>query len=100
MPALRQFCKCHLQKFSSSGKGICKCLHMTRMMYLPRPSSLCATNISFSVLHPKNGITRKGCKLVLIEVFEDDIIGFTDHDRFFAMMPTPESKRELSEYPP
>lgn len=46
-------------------------------------------------------ITREACKLVLNEVFEGDVQGFTDRgDRFFAMMPTPESERELSEYSP
>jgi hypothetical protein len=46
-------------------------------------------------------ITRERCKLVLNEVFEGDVQGFTDRgDRFFAMMPTPECERELSEHSP
>ncbi len=48
-----------------------------------------------------DSITREGCKLVLNEVFEGDIQGFIDRgDRFFAMMPTPDSERELSEHSP
>ena len=48
-----------------------------------------------------DSITRKGCKLVLNEVFEGDISGFIDRgDRFFEMMPTPDSERELSEHSP
>jgi len=46
-------------------------------------------------------ITREGCKLVLNEVFEGEVQGFIDRgDRFFAMMPAPDSERELSEYSP
>jgi len=46
-------------------------------------------------------ITREGCKLVLNEVFEGDIHGFIDRgDRFSAMMPSPDSERELSEHSP
>jgi hypothetical protein len=48
-----------------------------------------------------DSITREGCKLVLNEVFEGDIQGFIDRgDGFFAMMPTPDSERELSEHSP
>jgi hypothetical protein len=48
-----------------------------------------------------DSITREGCKLVLNEVFEGDIQGFIDRgDRFFALMPTPDSERELSEHSP
>lgn len=48
-----------------------------------------------------DSITREGCKLVLNEVFEGEILGFIDRgDRFFAMMPTPDSERELSEHSP
>ncbi|SRR5712692_412506 len=48
-----------------------------------------------------DSITREGCKLVLNEVFEGDIQGFIDRgDRFFAMMPTPDSERALSEHSP
>ena len=46
-------------------------------------------------------ITREGCKLVLNEVFEGDVEGFTERgDQFFAVMPTPSSERELSEHSP
>lgn len=46
-------------------------------------------------------ITREGCKLVLNEVFEGDVQGFVEHgDQFFAVMPTPDSERELSEHSP
>lgn len=48
-----------------------------------------------------DSITREGCKLVLNEVFEGDIQGFIARgDAFFAMMPPPDSERELSEYSP
>jgi len=46
-------------------------------------------------------ITRESCKLVLNEVFEGDVPGFIERgDRFFVMMPTPDSERELSEHSP
>jgi len=46
-------------------------------------------------------ITREGCKLVLNEVFEGDVEGFLGRgDQFFAVMPTPNSERELSEHSP
>jgi hypothetical protein len=46
-------------------------------------------------------ITREGCKLVLNEVFEGNVEGFIERgDQFFAVMPTPESERELSEHSP
>jgi hypothetical protein len=48
-----------------------------------------------------DSITREGCKLVLNEVFEGDVQGFIDRgDRFFALMPSPDSERELSEHSP
>ncbi len=48
-----------------------------------------------------DSMTRHGCKVVLNEVFEGDIQGFIDRgDRFFALMPTPDSERELSEHSP
>jgi len=48
-----------------------------------------------------DSITREGCKLVLNEVFEGDVQGFIDRgERFFSMMPTPDSERELSEHSP
>lgn len=48
-----------------------------------------------------DSITREGCKLVLNEVFEGDVQGFIDRgDRFFALMPNPDSERELSEHSP
>ncbi len=41
-----------------------------------------------------DSITREGCKLVLNEVIEGDIKGFIERgDRFFAVMPTPDSER-------
>jgi hypothetical protein len=46
-------------------------------------------------------ITREGCKLVLNEVFEGEIGGFIERgDRFFGLMPTAISERELSEHSP
>ena len=46
-------------------------------------------------------ITREGCKLVLNEVFEGEVQGFVERgDQFFALMPTPNSERELSEHSP
>ena len=48
-----------------------------------------------------DSITRDGCKLVLNEVFEGDIDGFIERgDSFFAVMPKPDSEKELSEYSP
>ena len=48
-----------------------------------------------------DSVTREGCKLVLNEVFEGDIDGFVVRgDQFFAIMPTPDSERELSQYSP
>jgi len=48
-----------------------------------------------------DSITRTGCKLVLNEVFEGDIQGFLDRgDAFFAVMPTPDSEKELSVHSP
>lgn len=48
-----------------------------------------------------DSVTREGCKLVLNEVFEGDIGGFIKRgDQFFAMMPTPDSERELSQNSP
>jgi predicted GIY-YIG superfamily endonuclease len=48
-----------------------------------------------------DSITRAGCKLVLNEVYEGDIDGFvTRAEAFFALMPPPDSERELSEHSP
>ena len=48
-----------------------------------------------------DSITREGCKLFLNEVFEGDIDGFIERgNRFFAMMPSPDSERELSVHSP
>jgi hypothetical protein len=48
-----------------------------------------------------DSITREGCALVLNEVFEGDPQGFVDRaNAFFAVMPTAESKRPLSEHSP
>jgi hypothetical protein len=48
-----------------------------------------------------DSVTRNGCKLVLNEVYEGDIQGFVDRaEAFFAVMPHPDSERELSEHSP
>ena len=48
-----------------------------------------------------DSITKEGCKLVLNEDFEGDIAGFVERgDKFFAVMPNPDSEKELSEYSP
>jgi hypothetical protein len=48
-----------------------------------------------------DSISREGCKLVLNEVYEGDIGGFTARgDAFFALMPNPETERDLSEFSP
>ena len=48
-----------------------------------------------------DSITKEGCKLVLNEVFEGDINGFIERgEKFFAVMPNPDSERELSEHSP
>lgn len=48
-----------------------------------------------------DSVAREGCKLVLNEVFEGDVQGFIDRgDRFFSVMPSPDSERELSEHSP
>ncbi len=48
-----------------------------------------------------DAITREGCKLVLNEVYEGDVQGFLDRAaEFFAVMPNPDSERELSEFSP
>jgi hypothetical protein len=48
-----------------------------------------------------DSITRTGCKLVLNEVYEGEINGFIERgDFYFALMPNPDSERELSEYSP
>jgi hypothetical protein len=48
-----------------------------------------------------DSITRTGCKLVLNEVYEGEISGFVERgDAYFALMPDPDSERELSEYSP
>jgi T5orf172 domain len=46
-------------------------------------------------------ITREGCSLVLNEVFEGDVDGFVRRgEEFFALMPNPDTQRELSEHSP
>jgi hypothetical protein len=46
-------------------------------------------------------ITRERCKLVLNEVYEGDINGFLERaEQFFALMPDPDTERELSEHSP
>ena len=48
-----------------------------------------------------DSISRTGCKLVLNEVYEGDIQGFLDRaEAFFAVMPNPDSEKELSEFSP
>lgn len=48
-----------------------------------------------------DSITRTGCKLVLNEVYEGDVDGFIARaEAFFAVMPSPDSERELSEHSP
>jgi hypothetical protein len=48
-----------------------------------------------------DSITRHGCKLVLNEVYEGDLQGFIERaEQFFAVMPNPDSEKELSEYSP
>jgi len=48
-----------------------------------------------------DSVTRTGCKLVLNEVYEGEIRGFLERgDAFFALMPNPDSERELSEHSP
>jgi hypothetical protein len=48
-----------------------------------------------------DSITREGCKLVLNEVYEGDINGFIARgDAFFALMPLPETEKELSPHSP
>lgn len=48
-----------------------------------------------------DSITRDGCKLVLNEVYEGDIQGFIERaEQFFAVMPNPDSEKELSEHSP
>jgi hypothetical protein len=48
-----------------------------------------------------DSITREGCRLVLNEVFEGEVDGFLRRaDAFFAVMPNPDTQRELSEHSP
>ena len=48
-----------------------------------------------------DSITREACRLVLNEVFEGDVDGFLRRaESFFAVMPNPDSQRELSEHSP
>lgn len=48
-----------------------------------------------------DSITRTCRKLVLNEVFEGEIAGFLERgDAFFAVMPNPDSEKELSEHSP
>jgi len=48
-----------------------------------------------------DSITRDGCKLVLNEVYEGDIQGFIERgEQFFAVMPNPDTEKELSEHSP
>lgn len=48
-----------------------------------------------------DSITREGCKLVLNEVYEGKPEGFIARgDAFFAVMPDPDTERELSQHSP
>ena len=48
-----------------------------------------------------DSITRDGCKLVLNEVYEGDIHSFIVRgDAFFALMPSPDTEKELSRHSP
>lgn len=48
-----------------------------------------------------DSITRSGCKLVLNEVYEGEVQGFIDRGAaFFAVMPKPDVRKELSEHSP
>ena len=48
-----------------------------------------------------DSITREDCKLVLNEVFEGNIEGFLRRaEAFFALMPNPDTQRDLSEHSP
>ena len=48
-----------------------------------------------------DSITRSNCKLVLNEVYEGEVNGFIQRaEEFFALMPNPDSERELSEHSP
>lgn len=48
-----------------------------------------------------DSITSNGCHLVMNEVYEGNVQGFVDRgDRFFAVMPTEETKVPLSEHSP
>ena len=58
----------------------------------------CKSSWDYSAM---DSITRSGCKLVLNEVYEGEIKGFLERgDAFFALMPNPDSERELSEHSP
>lgn len=46
-------------------------------------------------------VTREACALVLNEVYEGEIDGFISRaEAFFALMPSPDAERELSEHSP
>ncbi len=48
-----------------------------------------------------DSISRDGCKLVLNEVYEGDLQGFIERaEQFFAVMPNPDSEKELSQHSP
>ena len=48
-----------------------------------------------------DSVSRKACTLVLNEVYEGDIDGFIARgDAFFAVMPSPDAEKELSEHSP
>lgn len=48
-----------------------------------------------------DSVTRDGCRLVLNEVYEGDVDDFIGRgDAFFALMPDPDTERELSELSP
>jgi hypothetical protein len=48
-----------------------------------------------------DSITSKNCQLVLNEVYEGDVAGFVERaDAFFAMLPNPDTERELSPHSP
>lgn len=48
-----------------------------------------------------DSVTRTDCQLVLNEVYEGSIQGFLERaEQFFALMPDPDTKRDLSKYSP
>jgi len=48
-----------------------------------------------------DSITSRNCQLVLNEVYEGDVAGFVERaDAFFALLPNPDTERELSPHSP